>query len=283
MASQTEQSFVRSYGIKERNTPTTPAERQFEELSVNGFVIVDAGLDAAERDGIADAFDRALKRLHDVHGAEALREIDEHNTIRAPLALEEAFIGLAQNRNVLDLAELVFRGRASDGAFILNQQNGIANPPRGEKYNQGAWHRDLPYQHFVSTRPLAINALYCIDPFALENGATLVARGTHRYESFPSEAFLASLAEPVCAPAGSFLVLDCMLFHSGGVNTSDAVRRAVNHVYTLPFIRQQIDLPTTLGEHQGLSPATRRLLGFGNETVANPADYYRRRAVKLQK
>ncbi len=249
---------------------------------MNGFVIVDAGLDAAGRDRIADAFDRALKRQHDLHGAEMLREIDEHNTIRAPLALEDAFVDLAENRNVMDLAEVVFRGKASEGAFILNQQNGIVNPPRGERYSQGAWHRDLPYQHFVSSRPLAINALYCIDPFTLENGATLVARGTHRYENFPSEAFLGSLAEPVCAPAGSFLILDCMLFHSGGVNASDAVRRAVNHVYTLPFIRQQIDLPTTLADHQGLSQATRRLLGFGNEAVGTPTDYYRRRATKLQ-
>jgi len=46
------------------------------------------------------------------------------------------------------------------GKFILNQQNGI-NPP-GETCNQSAWHRDLPYQHYVSSTPLTINALLCM-------------------------------------------------------------------------------------------------------------------------
>ena len=39
-------------------------------------------------------------------------------------------------------------------------------------HHQSAFHRDLPYQHFTSSRPIAINALFCADEFTNENGAT---------------------------------------------------------------------------------------------------------------
>ena len=205
-----------------------------------------------------------------------MRRIDEHNTIRAALTVNPLFVELACNPRILAIAERVFRGSAASGAFILNQQNGIRNPPHGEDYSQGAWHRDLPYQHFVSSRPLAINALYCIDPFTSENGATLVARGTHRQEACPSDEVLVELAEQVPAPSGSFLVLDCMVFHSGGLNRTKQQRRAMNYVYSLPFLRQQIDLATAMNS-PAPSPETAKLFGFGNEAVPNVASYYRRR------
>ncbi|MEM7058122.1 MAG: phytanoyl-CoA dioxygenase family protein [Pseudomonadota bacterium] len=277
---------ARRYGVKEQTSHSDEIDAHVERLELNGCTWFDAGLDEAARSDIEAAFDRAFAAQADSHGGlDALRNIDEHNTIRAPLLYDRAFLNLAQNPAVLGLAARIFRGAHETGGFILNQQNGISNPPGGP-YNQGAWHRDLPYQHFTTSRPLAINALYCIEPFTLENGATLVAPGTHRRESFPSDALLDEIATPVCVPAGSFLVLDCMVFHSGGVNRSDTGRRAVNHVYTLPFIRQQIDLPAALDEggrldHAALDDAARRLLGFGNDAVRGPGDYYARRQARL--
>ncbi|MEM0987903.1 MAG: phytanoyl-CoA dioxygenase family protein [Pseudomonadota bacterium] len=269
------------YGVKEQIAPADAVAAHLERLSLNGYTHFDAGLDQAGQTALAQAFDRAFdEQAARYGGTEALRAIDEHNTIRAPLLYDPAFVALAQNPMVLALAERVFRGAHGAGAFILNQQNGISNPPSGP-YNQGAWHRDLPYQHFTASRPLAINALYCIEPFNAENGATLVAPGTHRQEAFPSDALLAEIAAPVTVPAGSFLVLDCMVYHSGGANRSADVRRAVNHVYTLPFIRQQIDLPAALGAAgDALPDDVRKLLGYGNDTVAGPGDYYARRRAR---
>jgi ectoine hydroxylase-related dioxygenase (phytanoyl-CoA dioxygenase family) len=272
----------RRYGVKEQIPTTDETSRHLERLILKGFTLVEGGYSLDEQTAFADAFDRALQIQIEQHGGlEAMRRIDEHNTLRAALTIDPLFVKLACNPKILAIAECIFHGTAASGAFILNQQNGIRNPQNGEGYNQGAWHRDLPYQHFVSSRPLAINALYCIDPFTLENGATLVARGTHRQEALPSDEILAELAEPVPAPAGSFLVLDCMLFHSGGVNQTDRHRRAMNHVYTLPFLRQQIDLATAIGNPASLSPEATKLFGFGNESVPNVTSYYQRRARRL--
>ena len=126
------------------------------------------------------------------------------------------------------------------GSFYLNQQNGIINPT-GNTYNQGMWHRDLPYQHFTSSSPLGINALYCVDDFTIENGSTFVLPSTHKVTKFPSEIFVEQNAKQITAKAGSYIVLDCMIFHSGGINNSSNDRRAVNHVFTIPHIKKQID------------------------------------------
>jgi ectoine hydroxylase-related dioxygenase (phytanoyl-CoA dioxygenase family) len=77
---------------------------------------------------------------------------------------------------------------------VLNQQNGVINPPHGQPYSQGKWHRDLPYQHFVSSRPLAVNAFFCLDPFTPGNGATMVLPASYRQESFPSDRFVVTEA-----------------------------------------------------------------------------------------
>ncbi len=268
-------STFRSYGIKERVAQGTDLDQTFEKLQLVGFAVVESGYSAEKQNIISEAFNSALETQAELHGGHnVLRRLEEHNTIRAPLLYDDEFVELASNANILALAALVFRGRHCDGAFVLNQQNGIINPGSRENYNQGAFHRDLPYQHFVSSRPLAINALYCVEPFTMENGATIVIPGSHKMEIFPSEAVVHSLSQPVVCQAGSFLVLDCMLYHSGGVNTTSNVRRAVNHVYTLPFIRQQIDLPRSVGAKPDLSSETRRLLGFGNEPPSSPQEFY---------
>ena len=149
----------------------------------------------------------------------------------------------------------------------------MINPPRSERYNQGAWHRDLPYQHFVSLRPLAINALFCLDPFTIENGATKVLPASHQREAFPSDRFIETEALAIIAPAGSFIILDCMTFHSGGINTTDRPRRAVNHVYSIPLFRQQIDLPVALGETFVADRELRELLGYDVRTPRSIGEY----------
>ncbi|MFX5510311.1 hypothetical protein ABTD49_20870, partial [Acinetobacter baumannii] len=81
-----------------------------------------------------------------------------YQTIRAPLVHGSAvFRRLATNPVLMEVLQKLIVGK-----FILNQQNGVINPP-GATYNQGAWHRDLPYQHYVSSTPLAVNALFCVD------------------------------------------------------------------------------------------------------------------------
>jgi hypothetical protein len=269
---------VPRYGVLTQSTSADELARAVESLRLSGFAVLDAGYKAAEIQELQDRFDSLRARYLIEFGIEALQAIDEHNTIRCPLSQDPAFLDLATNARVLDLC-----GRLIGPGFILNQQNGIVNPGDSATYNQGAYHRDLPYQHFVSSRPLAINALYCIDEFTAENGATLVIPATHKEEAFPSDDYVRANEQVIAAPAGSFLVLDCMVYHRGGRNRSGKDRRAVNHMYTVGLMRQQIELPALLGDSFTADPSLRRLLGFDYAAPRSTAEYYEDRRRKQQR
>ncbi|MGT2434952.1 phytanoyl-CoA dioxygenase family protein [Bradyrhizobium betae] len=272
----TQHDAPRRYGISEQVQSTNEIERTCESIRQLGYGVIDGGYSHEQLATLADAFDRTQESYASRHGGvDALRSIDEHDTIRLPLAHDPAFLELATNGRILDICS-----RLISGYSVLNQQNGIINPPNGKQYNQGAWHRDLPYQHFVSSRPLAINALFCLDAFTLQNGATMVLPASHRQEAFPSDHFVKTQALSVAAPAGSFIVLDCMVFHSGGVNTTSKPRRAVNHVYTIPLIRQQINLSSALGDDFTDDSKLRRLLGYDVREPGSVDEYLARRPKK---
>lgn len=272
---------MKRYGVKQQTNAPDDVARAVEQLRLVGYTCVDAGYDAATRARIEEAFVRSRTAQEaKFGGADGLRALNEHNTIRAPFSYDAAFLELAQNPKVLRIVADLIGGPHTTGTFVLNQQNGIINPA-GEDYNQAAYHRDLPYQHFWSSRPLAINALYCIDAFTAENGATLVVPGTHKSEPFPSDETVQALAQQVEAPAGSFIVLDCMVYHSGAANRSASDRRAVNHVYTIPIIRQQIDAPALLGAQQDLGDDTRKLLGYDVPPAQSLEVYYAHRRSRI--
>ncbi|MGB9365914.1 MAG: phytanoyl-CoA dioxygenase family protein [Xanthobacteraceae bacterium] len=233
-----------------------------------GYAVVDGGFDHLAVAQFAQAFDSAHAKVMAEFGAEALRSVDEHNTVRAILGYEPVFTRVANNPGILALCRCLITDYV-----ILNQQNGVVNPPVGNAYGQAAWHRDLPYQHFVTSRPLAISALYCVDDFTIDNGTTLVLPGTHRQEVFPSDGFCQANAVPVSAPAGSYIVFDSMLYHSGGANRTSRSRRGVNNVYSIPIIRQQIELPSALGEQFTDDADLRRLLGYGVRTIRSAAEF----------
>jgi ectoine hydroxylase-related dioxygenase (phytanoyl-CoA dioxygenase family) len=270
---------TKRYGVIGQTVSDSDVAYACESIRRLGYAVIDGGYGEAALASLSAAFERAGQRHHAAHGGiDRLRSLDEHNTIRLPLAYEPAFLELAANRTILGIC-----ARLIAGYVVLNQQNGVINPPHAQRYNQGAWHRDLPYQHFVSSRPLAINALFCLDAFTIDNGATKVLPASHQQEDFPSDRFIESEAATIQAPAGSFIVLDCMAYHSGGVNRTDRARRAVNQVYSIPLIKQQIDLPAALGEQFTTDPQLRKLLGYEVCTPHSVGDYLASRTGKAGK
>lgn len=246
-----------------------------EELRLVGYTVIDSGLHPDEVAAYRDRTDKVIQwQESEAGGADALARLGDANTGRALLAYDPMFLALATNAQLQDVVS-----RLLGDYFVLSQQNSIVLPPQ-ELHEQAQYHRDLPYQHFVSSQPIAVNALFCIDSFTVENGATHVVPGSHKYEPFPSAATVGRLEQIVTAPAGSFIVLDAMLFHRGGTNRTPLARRAVNHLFVLPFMRQQIDLPSMLGERYTADPALRRLLGYDAQTPTSVQKWRERHSTK---
>jgi ectoine hydroxylase-related dioxygenase (phytanoyl-CoA dioxygenase family) len=270
-------STVARYGVHKQTRSETEIDRAVESIRLIGWAIVDGGYGPAEIARFATSFDRALETNLARHGAETLRRLDENNTIRALLGIDRTFLELALNPTVLAICR-----RLMGEYIILHQQNGIINPPNAQHYNQAAFHRDLPYQHFVSSHPLAVNALYCVDTFTEQNGGTYVLPASHKSEAFPSDAMVNVLQRQISAKAGSFIFIDSMLFHCGGVNHTERPRRAVSHLYSLPILRPQIELSVELGDDYVNDTAVRRLLGYDVRTPQSVAAFYAARQGKVR-
>jgi len=255
-----------TYGILQQDYFSCELEEVAEQVRRLGYAILDSGYTLEQLQEISEKFNRVREQYLQDWGESRLKRLNEIYTIRALLTQGDGFLQLAMNPNLMAVLDKLIVG-----TFILNQQNGIINPP-GETYNQAAWHRDLPYQHFVSSTPLALNALFCLDDFNFENGSTFVLPASHKAKAFPSDSYLQRNALQVKAKAGQFILLDCMLFHSGGFNRTAKERRAINHVYTIPYFKQQINLPENM-RVENLSSEARALLGF-NVQVPNSIESY---------
>lgn len=156
--------------------------------------------------------------------------------VRAPWAAERLFLQLAQLPLIHEVLKAMIPGR-----HVLNQQNLVRNPANGQRYSQGRFHRDLPYQHFVASRPLALNVLVLLDDWTASNGATKVLPASHKEERFPSPEYVKRHAFTVEAPKGSLLILHAMTYHAGSVNRTNHHRLGVNNVFASPIIRPQLN------------------------------------------
>jgi ectoine hydroxylase-related dioxygenase (phytanoyl-CoA dioxygenase family) len=261
---------VRAFGVKEVQAATTASERAAEDIVLIGYTIVPDVISAARLESIRTKLDSIYeKQVAEVGGEGELHQINDAFTVRAPLAYDDEFLEVATAPPVLSVVEKLL-----GDYFTLMLQNGILNyPAKGTQQNAGAWHRDLNYQHFTSSRPLSISALFCIDPFSKETGGTQVLAASHKTEKFPSEDYVRGHESVVTAPAGSVLIFDSMLYHRGGLNTSANVRRAINHMYTLPFVKQQISFPRTFAGKFSDDPFLRKFLGYESEPGENVAQW----------
>ena len=244
-----------SYGVVQSAVCNNDLERACEEVLNLGYTVISSGYSNSIVKNYGIQFNKTREAYITKYGESFLKDINEFHTIRAPLFSERSFVDLALNDNLTSLLR-----RILDGIFILNQSNGIINPPK-LKYSQGSWHRDLPYQHFVSSKPLSANALFCVDDFTIENGATAVIPGSHKSEAFPSEDYINRHAIQIEANAGDIIVMDSMVFHGGCKNNSNKERRGINHVYSLPFFKQQINVSKNLNEKE-FSENHKEILGF---------------------
>jgi ectoine hydroxylase-related dioxygenase (phytanoyl-CoA dioxygenase family) len=272
-------SDVNTYGVKEFTSSGSADDLRLEEITRNGYTILTDVLSEACLNSITQKLDSLYKIQAAEAGGEAnLAAIGDAHTVRCPLAYDEEFLGVASHPRVLSLVE-----RLLGNYFVLMLQNGIRNVPNdGAQQNVGSWHRDLNYQHFVSSRPLSISALFCVDEFSEETGGTYVLPGSHKTEAFPSIGYTRVHQTGISARAGSVLIFDSMLYHRGGHNRSQRVRRAINHMYTLPIIKQQISLPQMLAGRYRDDPFMEKFLGYASEPDPNVQEFRRSRLARLR-
>lgn len=269
------EAAVLTHGVTQRLASDDAIDEAVAELKVNGYTLLDSGLPDELIQRLKSGIDRIYEtQINEFAGEQALASINDTDIARCTLAYDPDFLSVAVAPNLMRLANKVLGSE-----FVLTQQNGIINRPDRMNY-QVKWHRDLSYQHWTSSKVIAFNALLCVDDFTFENGASFVLPATHHVEAFPTDAFVRRHEKQMAAKAGTFIVLDAMLYHRGGVNVSGAVRRAVNHLIGLPFLAQQVNFETAFestGMPTPVDANIRKYLGFRWSPAKDAKDWRERR------
>jgi ectoine hydroxylase-related dioxygenase (phytanoyl-CoA dioxygenase family) len=251
------------YGILNQVTCNNDIDLYIEEISTNGFTIIENVLTDKELDQYRNKIDHIYKIQEKEFGLKNLKKLNEIDICRMPLKYDDYFINIATNKQVIQLVNKLL-GKF----FILNLQNAIINQSN-KKHHQSSWHRDLPYQNWVISKPLSINALFCIDDFSEKTGGTIVVPYTHKTEILPSDGYIKKHQITAQAKAGSVIVFDSMLFHKAGYNSSGITRRAVNHQYQIPLLKQFYNFPQALNGKFKDDAFLAQLLGYTSQVPSD--------------
>lgn len=269
--------MIKSYGATRVSQAKSQIEYNLEEFQNLGYTILENVLSPDEVSLLKNELDRVYSIQEQEFGKENLRSINEEFLARALLVYSEPFLELARKPEILQYISAVL-----GNYFILHLQNGIINMPK-EEHHQSSWHRDLPYQNWVSSESIGFNVFYCLDAFTEYNGGTILLPFSHKIPHLPSEVYIEKHGIQIQAPAGSAVLFDSMLFHKAGYNRSDHIRRGVNLLYARAIVRQQIDLPEALGGRYADDPFLNMLLGYDNKPPSNVFKFREHRKFKKSK
>ena len=178
----------------------------------------------------------------------------------APLAVTRCLDEAALAPVVLDTAEHVIGPGAQFGLTCAIQVH-PGQQAQVLHYEQGIY--PLPRD-----RDVMITALWALDDFTADNGATRVVPGSHLRPAGkpdPAETIPAEM------PAGSVLLFCGRLYHGAGANTTGRPRLGVVIDYVQPWLRpcEAHTLSADLAQVQLLPQRLQELLGFNH-----PSPYF---------
>jgi ectoine hydroxylase-related dioxygenase (phytanoyl-CoA dioxygenase family) len=248
-------STVRGFPGMEQRALRDDVDRVLEEIQVLGYSVLEGVMSPADAAETHDQLVRLWKKQENEFGRERLLELGEHGTHRGLLCEDDRYLRMASNSDVLAIVR-----RLVGETGILNLQNASAAFPHVQHF-QSAFHRDFA-KDFVASKLLSVNAFWCIDDFNEKSGATQVVPFSHAAAILPSEAYIAKHSITIQAPAGSVIFWDSLLLHRTGYNSTDRPRFGINHMYTRPFLKQQMDFPEYLKGKIDVDSKLGQLLGF---------------------
>jgi hypothetical protein len=221
----------------------TKQEREF--FLEHGYLHVEGVLAGDHLTAIQEAFD-------EVWQAEKAPPCRQYQLLKY-----RPFIELIEHPPILDRHRAMFGNQVQLLQFDLLRQG-----PKSQFLDR-AWHRDFS---FPGDRPLSINTILFLDDITPEKGPTRVVPGSHRGEALPSkeEAHLPLEGEAaVQAPAGSAIFINSAIWHSGGRNDSDGLRRGIYLYYGYWWLkRYESDHALPWQAFEGASAQRLRLLGL---------------------
>ena len=227
-----------------------------QALKADGGVIV---ADLAGND-VVDQISDELRAHYGAHGTQHQDDFNGYTTLRifAVPGVSRASLDLIAHPRVLEVAGGVLNPHCDN--FQLGSSAAIEIHP-GEK--DQVLHRDEDiYPEKIPDVEFQISAMWALNDFNEENGATRVVPGSHDRRSIDDVAE-DDVAQAVM-PKGSVLFYLGSTIHGGGANRSDLPRSGLVSTYSLGWLRQEdnqyLCIPRDVADT--FPEQVRRLLGY---------------------
>lgn len=235
-----------------------------------------AGTDAVvaglNRDGAAILWEQASHETVDAVAAELRPYFDaegdrfqsdfngyETRRISAILARSRTSAELIGDRRLLGILDAILLPHCIN--YRIGSTTGIEILP-GEDAQE--LHRDDSiYPVRIPGVQLQVNAMWALNDFSVENGATRIVPGSHRWmepDRIPTEDDVVQQA----MPKGSVLIYLSSVQHGGGANRSNQPRMGLINTYSLGWLRQEVNQYLTIPREVADSypEPIRRLIGY---------------------
>jgi len=232
-------------------------------------------LGALERDGACVVLNQAPAETIDAVNADFRAPFDElgrldeddfngYKTLRIAgvLGISRAAADLVEHPRVLAATNAVLLPNCEN--YRVGSLTGIEILP-GED-DQVLHIDDSIYPLRLGATQLQISAMWALNDFTVENGATRVVPGSHHTPVYTGYRMDDSVGEIVQAvmPRGSLLLYMGSTLHGGGANRSEAPRAGLVNTYALGWLRQEenqyLNVPREVAQTH--STTIQRLMGY---------------------
>ena len=225
-------------------------------LQDSGSVIIENVLSDAVLSGLSDD----LRPEFDREGHLYQNEFNGHQTLRVGGVTKYSahFPTLLLHPTVLAIADAILKPHCE--VYQVGSTTAIEILPGEDAQVLHA--DDACYPSHLLPFEAQISALWALDDFTVENGATRVVPKEMGIEQ-PEYAREEHVVQAVM-PKGSVVIYLGSTIHGGGANRSDAPRKAVVNTYCLGWLRQEENQYLTLTKEEvaAQSDEMRRMLGF---------------------
>jgi ectoine hydroxylase-related dioxygenase (phytanoyl-CoA dioxygenase family) len=243
-----------------------------QQLQTLGFAVVNDVLSREFLDRTRSVMYEVQNKIERDVGKNKLERAGEIGILRLMMKYHDHFYSFLEIPEMLAILDATL-----SPAAILHVQNGFILPSFPEKTPsvfQNNFHMD--FRRVLNGYIASMNAMFAIDDFHADNGATLVVPASHQKTEAPSVEYMNAAAIPVLCQAGSMILFDSTLWHAAGRNTCGHDRLAINQQFTRAFFKQQVDYPRALGKDAitQLSDRSQQLLGWYSRVPVGLDQYY---------
>ncbi|MBN9393365.1 MAG: phytanoyl-CoA dioxygenase family protein [Chloroflexi bacterium] len=242
----------------------TRAEK--DSLDRQGFLIVPGLLDKKWLEQLRAAFEQLLEE-HEKENGQHARQTTGTRHVPISLAPGQIFEDVYTHPKLLAAVRHIL---GDDLRF-----GGIHGRDPLPGFGQQGLHSDAPPRQPGSPY-LVVTSLWALDDFTIKNGATRLVPGTHTETGLPpKETRQPNYNHPgqifAVAPAGSAIIFNGHLWHSGTQNNSQEPRRTLQCVHIAPGYPYY----TSIGQNvpEGVGPAARYLMTV-NEIAEQQKEYW---------